>query len=45
MKEQCSHCRKNFKLVNQETGLCYYCFFDKHGYVAKEWQPKGKYVQ
>lgn len=44
MKNQCINCKKNYKKLDEKTGLCYYCHLIKFNKVGYSWQPKGKYV-
>lgn len=42
MTTECKSCRRKFGTITQE-GLCFGCYKNKYGKVAKEFQPRGKY--
>lgn len=43
MKEECSKCHRHFNVVDEKTGLCFYCHLEEFGRVGQTWQPRGKY--
>jgi len=42
MTEQCRKCKKNFKMLNEKTGYCYYCYLQEFNQIPEEWKKGEK---